>query len=1581
MQSNLNPLENIDSQCLSSPISLHITHLSELVDEKNPSYPLLSTQSLDNPKYDITIQTLLKEFYLRKKFLPKFIDEDDPDIPELTIQDSYINLAIVKREEQKDKEQRLRDEPKEDRSDDTLLHDYEDIHTPKEPITIEQMFDRLRDGKESRKILIYGRAGIGKTTLIHKIAYLWAQNSLWRNKFDYVFWLPLRKLSKWERSAIGDIECLIKAICDCCLPRDNNTKSLRQILDLTHNTKTLFLLDGYDEIVFRDNEDSVVKDLINIVLEKTSNYVIMTSRPNAVDTSWQAKFDQHLENIGLSQDNITRYIDTYFNMVGQKKSVNPTNLTDSLYKFIERRNIIQVMTRIPINLFLLCFSWESLMHKIIKNKDNITLTYLYTEVVNLLMKRYLNKTHQKKTINRSTRAIVKECNREYKFLGLIAFVAMKKDKIVIESHVIDDLRDQSDIDGDLFEHIITKTGLVKAIGDDSTKIIDKDHYFVHMTFQEYFAAWYLVQLLEGNESQSQEALFFIEQHRYSRIYERVISFVTGILNKKSEASRTKFWNIILNGIVDLNLVRQAVLIARCLEENEDSNLPYYTRLLEYITEIFKTYFTLDRTTLDQIIAHYILCPRIVGLTGLHQFLINKLQDRENEDSLRNRAAAVLGKLGQLSSEQTKMLIKTLQDDRDFWIENGATVLIDLGLSSPEVIRALILDLQDENDDIRDNAITATFSLQSSSPDLTQALTKNLNHENHWTRITTVKMLGYLKPCSPEIVEALITVLQEDTDPIVRSNAVTAIINLQSSLNRAIPVLIATLQKDHPWVRICAAKALGELRQPSPDVIEALIISFQDEDPKIRESVVHPLVQLGSLSLSEVIEPLVRALQSDRPWIKKGAAEVLGNLRQPSCKIISLLTTASQDSNDEVRSSAVKALRQLTPLSLEVISPLITALQHTDNTIRRKAAQESGYLGQSSPMINQALVTALHDTDSVVRSNTVKSLGQLRPSSQEVITSLISALRDNDENVRRNATQALGKVGSSSSEVIQALITSLQNTSAERDVRVNVIRALGQLGSSTEVVQALIQILSNSDNIVRSEAENALRTVVNNYPKLLDSLLTGLNDLKCNHQLDMTQVNRLTHGLPTIGLFQCLLQYYREPIFELVTYVANKNNMAVTTTTDLIRLHNNMPVELRITDDEAKPHKIKAIFDIFYKHAKDKNLPTLFLDAIIDRTQPFPIKGAKSMSNTTFTAVVLCAKYEEAYAFRQVLKHQRATEDERSQGSLLYHLLTIKDLNNRTFEIQIYCPRNQAGSVITATDVISILNRLSPHWVFMTGICAGNPKETVLGDVIIAEKIVDVRYGKIDHAGIHHDIRPLTIDAYLSTAIYETKNALRGAWSKYIVTPRPMTRRYQEQAIRKLLHGNYPGYTFLPDIMLGIPGTFESKEECGVVLSGLTSADPSGITRCIDGKYALNSLQYEELTILIRDTTFPKLDTKEPEVYSGTLLTDVSAVRADIDEKRWTQYGEKIGARDLYGLEMEGIGLYEAIETINRDRNPKIKFMLVKGVSDYAGEKKDDQFHEYGKQASAVFVYEFLRRYGYKLIYGDKDDTSTDLKKN
>ena len=97
----------------------------------------------------------------------------------------------------------------------------------------------------------------------------------------------------------------------------------------------------------------------------------------------------------------------------------------------------------------------------------------------------------------------------------------------------------------------------------------------------------------------------------------------------------------------------------------------------------------------------------------------------------------------------------------------------------------------------------------------------------------------------------------------------------------------------------------------------------------------------------------------------------------------------------------------------------------------------------------------------------------------------------------------------------------------------------------------------------------------------------------------------------------------------------------------------------------------------------------------------------------------------------------------------------------------------------------------------------------------------------------------------------------------------------------------------------------------------------------------------------------------PQIHQGTCLTDLSAVRSDINEEKWLSLPREIAQRKIYGLEMEGVGLYQAVQKYNQNTSSKVKVLLAKGVSDLAY-GKNDGYHKYAKQVSAAFIYHFIR---------------------
>ncbi|KAF9199245.1 hypothetical protein BGZ49_010667, partial [Haplosporangium sp. Z 27] len=111
-------------------------------------------------------------------------------------------------------------------------------------IPLEELFDKrkLRDENEvePKRILIYGRAGVGKSTLCKKIVHSF-QAGKWRDKFDAVLWLPLRRLKGCNFHTIDDI---LGAWYFASHPESKRTALSRSL----QNSRVLFILDGLDEI-------------------------------------------------------------------------------------------------------------------------------------------------------------------------------------------------------------------------------------------------------------------------------------------------------------------------------------------------------------------------------------------------------------------------------------------------------------------------------------------------------------------------------------------------------------------------------------------------------------------------------------------------------------------------------------------------------------------------------------------------------------------------------------------------------------------------------------------------------------------------------------------------------------------------------------------------------------------------------------------------------------------------------------------------------------------------------------------------------------------------------------------------------------------------------------------------------------------------------------------------------------------------------------------------------------------------------------------------------------------------------------
>lgn len=465
----------------------------------------------------------------------------------LSLQECFINLAIVKSEQQKEIElEKLKLQSERLQIDSS----YEEIYSlaKKEVFYPTQLFDE-RDKRIPRRIVIIGRAGIGKSVLGQYLsAYLWAIKNLWSEKFDAVIKIKLRNLtlSNYKiQSTLADIieiECLDRSGLTVVLNKADITATMQVI-----SKKALFILDGIDEY---NPDNSPCKNIIDNILKNPDASIIALTRPYAELNL--PSFDLKLECIGFTDANINQYI----MKVCEDKTQIPL-----IKEFLSRNIAIHNLAHIPIILDIICSMWDQEM---CAQSQPMTMTRLYCKMMAKLWEVYKKKQYQLYPAITLNELKSKKDNAQ-KLLNLLAFKAMSNDSIMLDFDLVNSTikevyrcRDE-DVTDYLKE--ILPAGLLNT-PDHHRK--NGRYYFPHLTFQEFLMAEYLL-----NQSDKQISTWMSE-HKYHPKYQLVLIFLCGLMLEKNGVEGSKqFFTVLEQPPRDLTGIYHDILIAHCLNECGD----------------------------------------------------------------------------------------------------------------------------------------------------------------------------------------------------------------------------------------------------------------------------------------------------------------------------------------------------------------------------------------------------------------------------------------------------------------------------------------------------------------------------------------------------------------------------------------------------------------------------------------------------------------------------------------------------------------------------------------------------------------------------------------------------------------------------------------------------------------------------------------------------------------------------------------------------------------------------------------------------------------------------------------------------
>ena len=319
-----------------------------------------------------------------------------------------------------------------------------------------------------KRLLVYGRPGIGKTTFSKMAAFDWSQQRKEiLKKFDVLLLIKLRDVCD-----LKDIRDILRV---CKLLAGNELVSVDDVYEyILHNQeKVLLIFDGYDEY-FCSGEKSPVRDIWEGTELRNIHVIVTTRREKANELTLPSHVQFEINGF-KSDDQVRAFASNFLEDEGK---------LDEFVTYLDERDL-KDLAEIPLLLLMLCTVWkENHFRELLRSRAHICQSFINTLLLH---------TNAKDAKAAKQGEDIDAYNVELCALGKLAFDALLQNSLSFPV-------------GQLPHSILSdkciKFGLFHVLNAATFLQREKRVYFIHKSVQEYLAALFLKEELLKEASTS-----------------------------------------------------------------------------------------------------------------------------------------------------------------------------------------------------------------------------------------------------------------------------------------------------------------------------------------------------------------------------------------------------------------------------------------------------------------------------------------------------------------------------------------------------------------------------------------------------------------------------------------------------------------------------------------------------------------------------------------------------------------------------------------------------------------------------------------------------------------------------------------------------------------------------------------------------------------------------------------------------------------------------------------------------------------------------------------------------------------------